>query len=431
MALLLKGAHAVCPATKIDSVVDVLIRDGLVVEVAPEVAEPAKCFTVDCTGKVLIPGAVDVHVHFRDPGFTHKETIETGMRAAARGGFTGVVPMANTSPTCDNAAGIEYVKATAACKPGRTKVYPLGACTVGLRGEELAAMDEMAAAGAMAFSDDGRGIQQAGVMRDCMAEAARLGLPIMSHCQDEGVVGRGIVNEGSASERLGVAGWPACGEELQVAREIQLAKLTGCHIHIQHLTSAAGVEIVRAAKAAGIPVTCEVTPHHLFLCDEDIEADSTSLKMNPPLRTRADMLALQEAFIDGTIDMLATDHAPHAADEKARGLEGAPFGCTGLETALALVLTHLVNPGRMSWQRFVEACAVNPRKLMNIPQVTLAPGSVADFTLLDPHAEWTVLAEEFESKSTNSAFVGARLTGRPTDVFTDGYATLENGKVVM
>ena len=433
MALLLKGAHVVDTQAGVDEVCDILVRDGRVVEVGNDIDLPEKLFVKDCSGKYLVPGMVDVHVHFRDPGQEYKEDILTGMRAAAHGGFTGVVPMANTKPCIDDASMIEYLLEKSAYAPGRTRIYPLGACTKGLKGKELAEMGDMVAAGAVAFSDDGRGIQDGGMMRRVMDYAKMFGKPVMSHCQMEDIVGPGVVNEGDVSTRLGLAGWPAAGEEVQIARDIELARLTGCHIHIQHLTTAHAVDIVARAKEEGVPVTCEVTPHHLFLNEDDIEAESydTSLKMNPPLRTKEDNLALQEALIDGRIDMVATDHAPHAAHEKALEFNLAPFGTTGLETALGLLLTNLVLPGKMSWQRFVEVTSVAPRKLIGVEQAEIKTGGLADYTVIDPQVSWKVDADNFESKSRNSAFIGYELTGRATDVFTDGYATLEDGKVTF
>ncbi len=433
MALLLKNAHVVDPINGIDGIREVLVRDGRVVEVGETVSRPEKLLEKDLGGKYLVPGLVDVHVHFRDPGQEYKEDIVTGMRAAAKGGFTGVAPMANTSPTIDKASLVEYELTKAAFAPGRTHVYPIGACTKGLKGTELAEMGDMAAAGAVAFSDDGRGIQDGGMMRRVMDYAKMFDKPVMSHCQMEDIVGSGVVNEGTASTRLGMAGWPAAGEEIQIDRDIELARLTGCHIHIQHITTARGAEMIRRAKEEDIPVTAEVTPHHLFLNEDDIKAESydTSFKMNPPLRTKADNEALIEALLDGTIDMVATDHAPHAPQEKDREFNLAPFGTTGLETALGLLLTNLVLPGKMSWQRFVEVTAIAPRELIHIEQVQFAEGSVADFTVIDPDIKWQVKAEEFESRSKNSAFVGYELTGRATDVFTEGYASLEDEKVTF
>lgn len=433
MALLLKDAHVVDPITGLDEVTSILVRDGIVVAVGNDIELPEKLLVKDCSGKHLIPGMVDVHVHFRDPGQEYKEDILTGMRAAAHGGFTGVVPMANTKPVIDTGAMIDYLLEKAEYEPGRTRIYPLGACTKGLQGAELAEMGDMIAAGAVAFSDDGKGIQDGGMMRRVLDYAKMFDAPVFSHCQMEDIVGTGVVNEGVVSTRLGLAGWPAAGEETQIMRDIELARLTGCHVHIQHLTTARAVELVTRAKEEGVPVTCEVTPHHLFLNEDDIKADAydTNLKMNPPLRTKEDNLALQEALIDGRIDMVATDHAPHAAHEKSLEFNFAPFGTTGLETALSLLLTELVLPGRMSWERLAQVTSVAPRDLIGVEQVEVKEGSTADFTIVDPEASWTVSEDDFYSKSKNSAFLGWELTGRPTDVFTDGYASMEDGVVTF
>ncbi len=433
MALLLKDAHVIDPQNGIDEVTDVLVRDGLVVAVGTDIELPEKLLVKDCAGKYLIPGMVDVHVHFRDPGQEYKEDLITGMRAAAHGGFTGVVPMANTKPAIDTGAMVEYLLEKAAWEPGRTRIYPLGACTKGFAGKELAEMGDMVAAGAVAFSDDGHGIQDGGMMRQVLDYAKMFGAPVLSHCQMEDIVGAGVVNEGVVSARLGLRGWPAAGEETQIARDIELARLTGCHVHIQHLTTARAVDMVARAKAEGVPVTCEVTPHHLFLNEDDIKADSysTNLKMNPPLRTREDNLALQEALIDGRIDMVATDHAPHAAHEKALEFNHAPFGTTGLETALGLLLTELVLPGKMSWQRLVEVTSIAPRELIGVEQVELREGSTADYTIIDPGVSWTVDEDDFYSRSKNTAFLGWELTGRATDGFVDGYASMEDGVVTF
>ncbi len=271
------------------------------------------------------------------------------------------------------------------------------------------------------------------MMRQVLDYAKMFDAPVLSHCQMEDIVGAGVVNEGVVSTRLGLAGWPAAGEETQIMRDIELARLTGCHVHIQHLTTARAVDMVARAKAEGVPVTCEVTPHHLFLNEDDIKADNydTNLKMNPPLRTKEDNLALQEALIDGRIDMVATDHAPHAAHEKALEFNRAPFGTTGLETALGLLLTELVLPGKMSWQRLVEVTSIAPRNLIGVEQVELREGSTADYTIIDPALDWVVEADDFYSRSKNSAFLGWKLTGRPTDVFVDGYASMEDGVVTF
>lgn len=425
MALLLKNAHVVDPASNIDGVRDVFINEDRIVEVGENLDHSAE--VIDLSGKYLVPGLVDMHVHLREPGYEHKGTIESETRAAVHGGFTGVCSMPNTDPVTDNGVTIEYIKSVAA-REGHCHVYPAGAMTQGLKGEIISEMGDMVAHGAVAFTDDGRGVQGAGMMRRALDYGKMFDKVFMSHCQDEDLVGDGQINEGPVSTMRGLLGWPAAGEEIQIARDIALARLTGAKLHIQHISTARGLDLVRAAKAEGLPVTCEVTPHHLFLTDECIdETYNTSFKVNPPLRSVADAAALIEGVLDGSIDAIVTDHAPHAAWEKAREFELAPFGMTGLETSLALVLTNLVKTGKMSYQRLVEAMAIAPRRILGLDQVTIAAGSVADITVFDPEATWTVTKDGFESKNANSGFVGAELTGRATDVFVAGKQQLADG----
>ena len=428
MAFLLKNAHVVDPAAGIDGIVDVALEGDKIVEVGENLSADGR-EAMDLTGKYLVPGLVDMHVHLREPGYEHKGTIESETRAAAKGGFTGVCSMPNTDPVTDNGAVVEYVKSVAA-REGHCRVYPAGACSKGLKGEIIAEMGDMVAHGAVAFTDDGHGIQGAGMMRRCMDYGKMFGKTFMSHCQDEDLVGDGQVNEGVVSTRLGLLGWPAEGEELQIGRDIALARLTGAKLHIQHISTARGLEIVRAAKAEGLPVTCEATPHHLFLTEDALDGTyNTNLKMNPPLRTAADAEALVQGVIDGTVDAIVTDHAPHAAWEKAREFELAPFGTTGIECSLALVLTNLVKTGKMSYGRMVEAMAIKPREILGVKPVSIVAGSVADLTVFDPETTWTVGADGYESKASNCAFEGMELTGRATDVFVGGVRTLADGVV--
>lgn len=428
MALMLKNARLIDPQVGLDEVCDILVRDGRIVAVGHNLKMP-KGVERDLSGKVLMPGFVDLHVHLRDPGLEYKEDIETGTAAAAHGGFTDICCMPNTSPIIDTGAMVEYVTSRAA-QVGHCRVHVAGACTKNEAGEALAEMGDMVACGAVAFSDDGRGVQKAGMMRRVMDYGAQFGKTVMSHCQDESLVGKGQVNEGPVSTRLGLAGWPALGEELQIARDIELSGLTGCPIHIQHLTTAHGLDLVREGRKRGINVTCEVTPHHMFLCDEDIdETYNTNLKVNPPLRSKDDAQAVIDAVVDGTVDCIVTDHAPHADYEKAREFELAPFGMTGIETSIGLVLDKLVRPGVISWQRMVELMSINPRRILGLDPVTLAEGSRADFTIVDPELSWTVTEGEFLSKANNSGFLGWRITGRPTDVYLGGYATMEDGRL--
>lgn len=429
MKYLIKNIRLIDPAIEIDQVCDLLIDNGIISEVGSSLEyDDAK--VINREGHIAIPGLVDVHVHLREPGGEHKETIVTGTAAAAHGGFTDICSMPNTNPTTDNAATIDFVLDQAK-KAGHCRVHPSGACTKGLKGESLAEMGDMVAHGAVAFTDDGRGVQDSGMMRRVMDYAKMFNKVVMSHCQDESLVGPGQVHEGVVSTRLGMAGWPAAGEEIQIQRDIALSELTGCPIHIQHITTARGVELVREGKARGIKVTCEVTPHHLVLNEDDITTEyNTNLKMNPPLRTKEDVEALIEALKDGTIDCIVTDHAPHAAHEKAREFELAPFGMTGIETSLAVINTYLVKAGHMSYQRMVELMAINPRDILRIPQVSLQAGSSADITIFDPDVAWTVDANEMYSKSKNSGFLGYELVGAATDVFVGGEPTMLEGKVL-
>ena len=428
MAYLLKGARVVDPAAGLDQVADVLIDGERIVEVGEGIDAPA-AEPIDLSGKVLVPGLVDMHVHLRDPGYEYKEDINTGTRAACRGGFTGVCSMPNTDPVTDTGAVIRYVLARAA-EAGHCRVYPAGAMTKGLGGEILSEMGDMVDNGCVAFTDDGRGVQSAGMMRRCMDYGKMFGKVFMSHCQIESLVGEGQVNEGVCSTRLGLLGWPAEGEELEIQRDIALARLTGARFHVQHITTRRGLDMVRAAKVEGLPVTCEATPHHMFLNEDCItQAYETCYKVNPPLRTKEDADAVIEGVLDGTVDCIVTDHAPHADWEKAREFELAPFGMTGLETSLALVNTNLVKTGRMGYDRMVELMSINPRRILGVEAVSIAPGNTADISVFDPDVEWTVGEDGFESKANNSGYIGQHLVGRATDVFVGGKRTLADGVV--
>lgn len=429
MKTLIKNAHAVDPQVGLDKVVDVLIDGDVIAEVGENLSADVDA-VCDLSGRYLVPGLVDIHVHLREPGFEYKEDIASGTRAALNGGFTDVCCMANTKPVTDTAAGVEYIKARAK-EADNCNVHVAGACTQGLKGEILAEMGDMDAHGAVAFTDDGRGIQDAGMMRRVMDYAVQFGHPIMDHCQDESLVDKGQVNEGIASTRLGMLGWPAAGEEIHIARDIELARLTGAHLHVQHLTSGHGIELVRAGKAAGVNVTCEVTPHHMFLTEDAIGGDyNTALKVNPPLRTAADAQAIIDAVVDGTVDCIVTDHAPHADFEKAREFEEAPFGMTGIETSLGAVLTNLVNPGTISVSRMVELMCVNPRAIIGIEPVKIEAGSVANLTAFDMDAEWDVTEDYFQSKAANCGFTGAHFKGKATDVFVKGAAKMRDGELL-
>lgn len=428
MGYLISGAHVVDPQVGLDEVCDVLVRDGKIAQVGVGI-DAGDAEVVDGAGKYLVPGLVDMHVHFRDPGFEYKETIETGSRAATHGGFTDVATMPNTSPVTDSGSEIRY-QIEQARKAGLCHVRPMGALTAGQKGEALAEIGDMVVEGASAFSDDGHGVQSAGMMRTCMEYVSQFNKVVCAHCEVESLTTNGVINEGRASTRLGMFGWPALGEELEILRDIELARLTGCDFHVCHISTAKGLEYVRRAKDEGLPVTCEVTPHHLFLCEDDItDSYDTSLKMNPPLRTSEDAAAMREGIVDGTIDCVVTDHAPHAAHEKDCEWEISYFGCVGLETSLPLMLANLVIPGKMSWSRLVEVMAINPRRILRLDPVRVEAGSAADLTLIDPERVVHVTSDYLQSKSKNCAFMGLTLKGCASDVFVDGKRTLVDGVV--
>ena len=428
MSYLIRGAHVVDPQIGLDEVADVRIEGKTIACVGTHL-EAGDAEVVEGEGRYLIPGLVDMHVHFRDPGFEYKETIATGARAAVHGGFTDVATMPNTSPVTDTGAEIRYqidqAKAANLCH-----VHPMGALTAGQKGEALAEIGDMVVEGACAFSDDGHGVQSAGMMRTCMEYVSQFDRVVCAHCEVESLTTNGVINEGRASTRLGMFGWPALGEELEIMRDIELARLTGCEFHVCHISTEKGLEYVRRAKAEGLPVTCEVTPHHLFLCEDDItDAYDTNLKMNPPLRTAADAAAMRAGLLDGSIDCVVTDHAPHAAHEKDCEWEIAYFGCVGLETSLPLMLANLVLPQKMSWSRLVEVMAVNPRRLLRLDPVRLEAESPANLTLVDPERIVHVSTDYLQSKSKNSAFLGMTLKGCASDVFVNGRRVLVDGVV--
>lgn len=429
MALLLKGAHVVDPQVGLDGFRDVLIEDGKIAAVSEALEAPAGAEVVDAHDKYLVPGLVDMHVHFRDPGFEYKETIETGSAAAVHGGFTDVATMPNTDPVTDTGAEVRY-QIDRAHAAGLCHVRPIGAMTRGEKGESLAEIGDMVIEGASAFSDDGHGVQSAGMMRTCMEYIAQFDRVALAHCEIESLSGHGVINEGRASTRLGMFGWPALAEELEIYRDIELVRLTNCPLHICHISTRKGLDLVRAAKADGLPVTCEVTPHHLFLCEDDItDTYDTNLKMNPPLRTADDAAALREGVLDGSIDCIVTDHAPHAPHEKDCEWEISFFGIVGLETSLPLILQNLVDTGKMSWARLVEVMAVNPRRLLRLDPVSIAEGSAADLTLIDPKKSVEITPEYLKSRSKNSAWLGQTLTGVATDVWAGGRRVLTDGVV--
>lgn len=409
--ILLRGGHLIDPSQEIDGVADILITDGIVEAISPD-AIPEGTEIIDVSGKIVFPGLVDMHVHGREPGQEYKEDIESVSQSAAAGGFTSIVLMANTVPPIDSADKISFLydRAVAAA----VWVYPVGAVSKNLAGNELAELADMAQAGAIAFSDDGNSIGNSELMRNAQAYAAQLNLPILVHEVDPQLALDGQIHEGEVASLTGLKGIPTQAETAMISRDIGILQLSDGRIHFQHITTADGLELVRDAKAQNLNVTCEVTPHHLIL-DERAVLDSgfdSNFKVMPPLRTKADTEALAEGLRDGTIDAIATDHAPHAVHEKDNPFDIAPFGIIGLETALSLVWTYFVKSGKLSPVRLVELMFANPARILNLPAGTLKKGSYADITVFAPDIEWTVQPEQFWSKSRNTPFGGWKLTGR-------------------
>jgi dihydroorotase len=422
MSLLIKNGRVVDPANSIDAVEDVLIDGDRIQRIGRDVAAPPDATVLDATGKVVCPGFIDIHVHLREPGLEYKETVATGTRAAAAGGFTAVACMANTQPVNDNRSITDYILAKAATE-GIVRVYPIGAVTRGLGGKELAELAELAEAGCVAFSDDGRCVMNAALYRRAMEYTLPFGAPVISHAEDHDLSHGTAMNEGVVSTELGIPGAPAAAEDVMVARDILLAELTGAHVHIAHLSTAGAVRLVRDAKARGVRVTAEVTPHHLLLTEEAVRDFDSNTKMAPPLRTKRDVEVLLEALIDGTIDCIATDHAPHAASEKEGEYDHAAFGIVGLETAVGLLLDRLVRTGALPLGTFVSRLSRDPARLLGLPGGSLAAGAPADVTILDLEAGWTVDPAKFQSKSRNSPFGGWAITGRP-------WRTIVGGRIV-
>ena len=396
-----------------DEVRDICIVAGKIVGTSA-----AKAAVIDATGKIVVPGLIDIHVHLREPGRGDKETIETGTRCAARGGFTSVVAMPNTTPAADNTGTIAFIKQRAA-EVASVNVFPAGAITKELKGEELAPIGSLKRAGVVAITDDGRCVQNNELMRRAVEYAKMFDLPVMDHCQDYNVAADGVMHEGYWSAALGLRGWPAVAEEIIVARNILLAEVTDWQIHCQHLSSARSVELVRAAKKRGVKISAEACPHHFTLTDERLKDYDTNLKMNPPVRTETDRQALLAGLADGTIDIIASDHAPHCTYEKQVEFDVAPFGIIGLETELALSLA-LVHQKVLTLPQLVEKFTNNPAQLLRLPKGTLSTGADADVTVIDPVVEWNYDVTQSASKSRNSPFDGWPLKGRATTTIVAG-----------
>lgn len=423
MNWLIKGGRVVDPAQGLDDVRDVLIREGTVVKIGVDLKPPPDAEELDASGKVVVPGLIDMHVHLREPGYEHKETLESGLRAAVMGGFTAVCCMPNTDPPLDNAAAVAYVLQRSR-EINLARVYPIGCITKGGRGEELAEMGELAEAGVVAFSDDGRPVASASLMRRALEYSRLFERPIISHCEDPELARGGQMNEGYYSQLWGLRGIPKAAEEVMVARDVRLAALTGGTLHLAHLSSKGSLAILKQAKREGIAVTAEVTPHHLLLTEEAVKGYNTAAKVNPPLRTREDLEALQEAVGSGLVDAIASDHAPHAPQEKEVEFEAAPFGISGLETVVPIVVTHLVLPGVISWLQAVSLLSLRPATILGLLGGSLAGGQPADVTIIDPDLELEVDPERFASRGKHTPFRGWRLRGWPV-------ATIVGGRLVM
>jgi len=434
MRLLLRGARVVDPASGIDAARDVLIEDGRIAGVDASISpgETSATVVVDLGPSLVVcPGLIDMHVHLREPGYEHKETVATGVAAAVAGGFTAVACMPNTSPVNDSASVTRFILKQAS-EANLARVYPIGAVSKGSEGKELAEMADMRLAGCVAFSDDGRPVATGLLMRRALEYTGMLGLPVIDHCEDRTLVGEGVMHEGFHASQLGLRGIPGAAEVVMVHRDIVLAALTGGRAHIAHLSTAGALDAVRAAKARGVRVTCEVTPHHFTLTDERLLAPlmyDTNLKMNPPLREPADRDALLEGIRDGTVDVIATDHAPHHADDKTVEFDRAAFGIVGLETAVPLALDRLVYAGLIGLSRFVELLSANPARVLGVPGGRLAVGDAADITILAPDLPVTVSAASFKSKSRNTPFDGWTLRGGVAATLVGGRALFVNPDV--
>lgn len=419
MNVLIKNGHVIDPANGVDEKSDLLIVDGKIARLGKPGSIPADgAEVIDAVGQFVVPGLIDMHAHLREPGYEYKETIATGTAAANAGGFTAVCCMPNTNPVNDNRSLTEHILSQAA-REGSARVLPIGAITKGSKGEELAEIGELREAGCVGISDDGKPVMSASTMRRAMEYSKTFDIPVISHCEDVSLAGKGVMNEGFVATELGLRGIPNAAEDIMVARDIALAELTGARVHICHVSTAGAVRMVREAKQRGVKVTAETCPHYFMLTDEAVRGYNTMAKMNPPLRTAEDVAAVKAALKDGTIDAIATDHAPHAEDEKLQEFDLAPFGVVGLETAVGLAF-NLVREGVLTLGELVRRMSVNPAKILKVPGGSLAVGAVADVTIVDPGQEWTVDASQFRSRSRNTPFDGWKLKGKTVRTIVGG-----------
>ena len=426
--IFIEGGRVIDPASGIDGIRTVVVRDGLIAEVAERLERPRDAPGIDARGKWVVPGLIDLHTHLREPGQEYKETIETGARAGVAGGFTSLCAMPNTNPVNDNASVTELILKRAA-STGLARVYPIGCISKGQKGEELAEYGELRNAGCVALSDDGRPVMSVALMRRALEYARAFELPLTVHEEDLGLVGKGVMHEGAAATRLGLKGIPSAAEEVMISRDLALLELTGGRLHVAHVSTAGGVRAIREAKRRGLPVTAEVTPHHLALSDDDVAASGydTDFKMNPPLRSKGDVEAMRQGLADGTIDCIATDHAPHSAVEKDLEFDAAANGIVGLETAFSVCL-GLVRAGALTERRLIEAFTVSAARAFRLPGGSLAKGAAADVALLDSTLEWRCNPACFRSKSRNSPWKGSALVGRCTHTIVGGRLVFEIGE---
>jgi len=426
--ILIRGGRVIDPSQRIDRVADLWLADGRVAGFEGGDEEGAEV-VIEAAGLIVCPGLIDCHVHLREPGNEEDETIATGAAAALAGGVTSLACMPNTRPALDSQGAAEFVVLQAQ-RARKANVYPVGAVSKGREGKELAELGQLVAGGAVAFTDDGAPVASAALMRRALQYASMFDRVIMQHCQVPELTEGGVMNEGSESMRLGLPGMPPAAEDIMVARDIRLAEITGGRLHIQHISTARSVELVREGKARGIKVTAEACPHHFTLTDDCLRTFDSNFKMNPPLRTREDVAAVIGGLVDGTIEILATDHAPHAPEKKMRELDEAPFGIVGLETLIPITVLGLIEPGHLGWPRVIELLTINPANLLGIKKGTLKPGADADVTLIDPDARWTIDPAKFLSKSRNTPYGGRAVRGRAHTVIVAGEVRHTLGGIV-
>ncbi|UCC50027.1 MAG: dihydroorotase [Gemmatimonadota bacterium] len=424
--MVLRGGRVIDPSQGLDERLDLLVVDGRVARLGRDLDAPKGAEVAAVDGLVVAPGLVDLHVHFREPGDEHKETIRSGARAAVAGGFTSVCAMPNTDPPIDDPAAVGFLRAEGQ-RAGFAHVYPVGAISVGQKGEEMTEVGELAAAGAVAVSDDGQPVWNAGLMRRVLEYTKAFDIPVFSHSEELGLSRHGVMNEGPVSTALGLRGIPNAAEDVAVARDCIIAELTGGQLHIQHVSTRGAVEIIRAAKARGVAVTAEVTPHHLALTDEAVRGYRTEAKVKPPLRSAASVAAVRDALVEGVIDCIATDHAPHHYEDKEREFDDAPFGLIGVETALGVCIRELVVSGRLDLPELINRLSCRPAQIARLPAGTLAEGSPADVVVFDPEVRWICQPEEFLSLSRNTPFAGQELVGRVVMTIVDGRSVFARG----